>query len=235
MRLSILIRGHNFLEKDRFGLPMDGRDNAASLLENVIAPIRAKNPDATVYLATYESPALAELREKFAPCELILLDPNGSSQAETYKEALKHIFQKTDFDALVVVRFDLAFKKPFDAWDLKIDINSIHFTWKEYRDYWRDHRRVGDAIHVIGKAAIPAFHNALIMNQLANRGHLHMMYYYLRTMHDNLKFIEDGYFDTNTLFANPECDNPLYTVFNRPRLTSMAGSTGMVLHEIRAE
>ena len=157
MRLSILIRGHNFLEKDRFGLPMDGRDNAASLLENVIAPIRAKNPDATVYLATYESPALAELQEKFAPCELILLDPKGSSQAETYKEALKHIFEKTDYDALVVARVDMACKTPSDARDRKIEINSINITWTEYRDYWRDQRRVGDVIHVMGKAAMRDF------------------------------------------------------------------------------
>jgi hypothetical protein len=214
---------------------MDGRDNATSLLDNVIGPIRAKNPDATIYLATYESPALADLREVFAPCELIILDRNGSSQLETYRAALTHISKNDDFDALVVIRFDTAFKKPFDAWNLKIERDSIHFPWKEYRDHWQHHRRVGDMIHVIGKAAIPDFLNGIAMNQMAGRGDLHLMYYYLRTMHENLKFIEDGYFDSNTLFANPECDNPLYTVFNRPRLAIMDDRYGTMSTEIMAE
>jgi hypothetical protein len=54
-------------------------------------------------------------------------------------------------------------------------------------------------------------------------------------MHANLRFIEDGYFDSNTLFANPECDNPLYKIFNRPRLTTPSPSMGMQLGEIQAE
>lgn len=160
------------------------------------------------------------------PCELILLDLNGSSQAETYKEALKHVFQKTDFDALVVVRFDLAFKKPFDAWDLKTDINSIHFTWKEYRDYWCDHRKVGDAIHVSRQAPPFPLSTMRADHEPAGRSRSSAQDVLVIARCTTTEVYRGRLLDTNTLFANPECDNPLYTVFNRPRLTSMAGSTG---------
>jgi hypothetical protein len=235
MRLSVLLRGSHFLEADRFGMAMDGRNNVKSLVEKLINPIREMSPEAKIYLATYDSPALEEIQAQLGPCETILLKAEGSSQAETYKEGIKHVFGKDDFDALVVSRFDLQFRKSFDTWSVKPDDKTIFFPWREFRDYWRDHRRVGDAVHIIGRHALASFHDALIMNQLARRTHLHMMYYYLRTMRSELKFIEDGYWCSNTLFANPECDNPLYRIFNRPRLEHMASTTGMFLEEIRAE
>ncbi|MBB6507374.1 hypothetical protein F4695_000693 [Rhizobium soli] len=235
MRLSVLIRGNNYIEKDRFGLPMDARNNIDSIVENIVAPVREKNPDAKIYLATYASPALAELQEKLSPCELIKLDARGSSQIETYKEGLKHVFGNDEYDALVVTRFDLQFKKTISDWNLDIARDSIYFPFKEYKSYWRDHWRVGDAVHVIGKGAMAHFYNAMIINQLSGRAHLHLMYYFLRTMHAHLRFIEDGYFDSNTLFANPECDNPLYKIFNRQRLTTPSPSMGMQLGEIQAE
>jgi hypothetical protein len=235
LRLSVLIRGNNYIEKDRFGLPMDARKNIDSIIENIVAPVRESNPDAKIYLATYDSPALAELQDKLGPCELIKLDAQGSSQIETYKEGLKHVFAQDEYDALAVIRFDLQFRKKITDWNVDISRDSIYFPVKEYKSYWRDHWRVGDAVHVIGKSAISHFYNAMIMNQLSGRAHLHLMYYFLRTMHANLRFIEDGYFDSNTLFANPECDNPLYKIFNRPRLTTPSPSMGMQLGEIQAE
>ncbi|MCL6707216.1 hypothetical protein M8R20_09420 [Pseudomonas sp. R2.Fl] len=214
---------------------MDARNNVKSLIENLIEPVRAANAEAKLYLVTYESPALAELRDALAPNECILLDPGGSSQCETYKEGLRHVIQQSEYDALVVARFDLDFKKKFDAWNVNVTNNSILFPWKEFRFHWRDHRRVGDAVHILGRNAIPAFHNAIIMNQLTGRTHLHMMYYYLRTMHEELGFIEDGYWDSNTLFSDPEGDNPLYKIFNRPKLDMQAPNTGHQILEIKAE
>ncbi len=74
MRLSILIRGNNFLEADRFGLSMDARNNIDSLIEKLIDPVRRRDPEANIYLATYDSPALAEIQAKIGKCETILLD-----------------------------------------------------------------------------------------------------------------------------------------------------------------
>jgi hypothetical protein len=230
-----MLRGHNFLEKDRFGFPMDARNNLKSLIENLIEPVRAVSPGAKLYLVTYDSPALADLREALAPDDCLVLDANGSTQCETYKEGLKRVIQHSDYDALIATRFDLDFRKKFNEWNLKVTNNSILFPWRELKYHWRDHKRVGDGVHVIGRNAIPAFHNAIIMNQLSGRNHMHMMYYYLRTMHEELGFIEDGYWDSNTLFSNPEGDNPLYKIFNRPKLDMLAPNTGRTIAEIRAE
>jgi len=230
-----MLRGHHLVEKDRFGNPMDARHNIQSLLDKLINPIRRMSPEAKVYLATYDSPALEEIKAQIGQCEVVLVKPEGSTQADTYKEGIRYVYGKGDFDALVVSRFDLKFKKSFDTWSVKPDNKTIFFPWREFLSYWRDHRRVGDAVHIIGKEALSDFHEALIMCRLAQRQHLHLMYYFLRTMRAELRFIEDGYWSSNTLFANPECDNPLYDIFNRSRLNEFSGTTGMILNEIKAE
>ena len=89
MKVSILLRGFNFLEKDRFGYPMDSRDNVQSLLDKLIDPVRAAYPGARLFLATYESPILAELMERLGPCELVPLNEDATTQIETYKQGLK--------------------------------------------------------------------------------------------------------------------------------------------------
>ena len=173
--------------------------------------------------------------EEFGPCELILLNAEGSSQIETYKEGLRYVFEKDDCDALIVTRFDLDFIKDFSRWDLKIDDSSIYFPFKETLIGWRDHKRVGDTIHVIGRKSMNDFYSALLMNQLARRKDLHLLYYFLRMLTGNVKFIDDGHWDSNPMFANPECGNPLYRISNRPKLEMMAPYTGQMPYEVRGE
>jgi len=79
------------------------------------------------------------------------------------------------------------------------------------------------------------FYNALIMVQVAGRKDLHLLYYFLRVLTANVRFIEAGHWASNSLFANPESDNPLYKIFNRPRLADLAPDTGMLPREIKGE
>lgn len=233
MRLSILLRGNNFLEADRFGLSMDARNNIDSLLEKLINPVRKMDPEARIYLATYDSPALHTIQQKIGPCELILLDAKGSNQAETFKAGVRHVFEQQKTDALIVSRFDLEFKKSFDEWNVQLDENAIYFPWREYRNHWRDHFRVGDAVHIIGKNAMARFYDSLIMSQLSGRTHLHLLFYFLRMMYPDLRFIEEGYWDSNTIFSNPECNNPLYQIHNRPRIDVASNGGDSFLMEVR--
>lgn len=234
MRLSVLLRGSNFLEADRFGLSMDGRNNIDSLIEKLINPVREKDPEAQIFLATYDSPALEEIQAKIGNCETVLIDQEGSTQLETYKAGIRKVFETGNFDSLIASRFDLEFKKPFDSWNVQLDENAIYFPFREYRNHWRDHFRVGDAVHIVGKNALPLLHDAIIMSQLARRKHMHLLYYYLRTMHRDLRFMEDGYWDSNTIFANPECNNPLYHIHNRPHLAQHGVGGSEFLSEILA-
>lgn len=134
MKLSVMIRGNNFLEADRFGFPMDGRDNVKSLLEKIVQPVRSLNPGARIFLVTYPSAALDEIKAALEPCELVLLDPKGSSQIETFKHGIKHIFEQDDCDAVLSVRFDLEFKKSFYSWDLQLSDDAIY---SRGRNIWR--------------------------------------------------------------------------------------------------
>lgn len=235
MKISILLRGNNFLEKDRFGFRMDARDNAPSLLENLIGPVRAKYPDAKVYLATYNSAALEDLKAAFAPCEVILIDANGGTQLETYKRGLQHIYENDDCDAVIVTRFDINFIKSFDDWGVQIDNATVYIPWREWLVGWRDHHRVGDAVHIIGREVMGDFYSGIIMSQLAKRADLHLLYYFLRLLTGNIRFIDHGFWDSNPMFSSPESHNPLYTIFNRPRLPGPAPNIGRMPTEIKAE
>jgi hypothetical protein len=215
MKLSILLRGNTFIAKDRFGFSMDARHNAVSLKEQLINPIREIYPGAKLYLVTYDSPVLAEVSELLQPCELILLDAAGSSQLDSFKRGLTHVFDHDDFDALVATRFDVEFLKPFNQWGIDINQSTIYFPFKETSAGWRNSRTVGDTVHVIGRKSFTAFHRALLMAELARRKDMHLLYYFLRTMTAELGFIQDGYWDSNTMWADPECDNPLYKIFYR--------------------
>jgi hypothetical protein len=221
-KLAILLRGHNFLEKDRFGYPMDSRKNMASLNTNLIKPILDLHPGSKIFFCTYDSLAVKELTEYFGPSKVILMDKNNDNQISTYKSAIKYLFNNEEFDAILATRFDLNFLKLFDTWEIEISRDTIYFPWREYSYNWNNHRRVGDSVHIIGINACHDFYNALTMCQLAKRDNLHLLFYFLRLSYPSLHFIEEGYWDSNTLFANKECSNPLYTIFNRPKLKNLA-------------
>jgi hypothetical protein len=235
VKISILLRGDTFLEEDRFGYPMDVRQNMKSLLEKLILPVRDAYPESRVFLTTHRSVALERIEEDLSPCELVPLDPSETSENEAFQIGLRHVFENDDCDAVIVTRFDIDFIKGFGDWNLALDDSSVHFAFKDWLGAWIDHRRVSDTVHVIGRNSMPDFYNALIMCQLAMRTNLHLIYYFLRMFNANCRFIEMGHWDSNSLFANPEYGNPLYKIFNRPRLSVSVPAKGLATQEIRGE
>ena len=236
MAFAILIRGHNYLEKDRFGYPMDAADNINNIIDNIIIPIREKYPDSKVYLSTYHSPSLRKIINSIGECELIENNPSNSTQISTYLRGLEHIDKiNSTYSSIIALRFDLLFLKKFIDWGVDCDEDVVYFNWKEYRYNWNDHRRVGDAIHIIGKNCLSHFYNSLQMCTLAGRKDLHMMYYFMRTVWPYLEFIQEGYWDSNSLWNTNESDNPMYKIFNRPKLNLMPDYYGKIIQEIKAE
>jgi hypothetical protein len=235
IKLAVLIRGHNYLEADRFGYRLDARTNCTNLIENVLLPVRRLYPSARFVFATYDSPILEDVAQRLMPTDALVLPKEGSHQITTYMEGLRYIEEHVECDAVVVIRFDTAFKHNFDNWDMLVNRTAVFFPFREYLTGWRDHRRVGDAVHVIGRDALPHFITALGMVHMAGRSDLHMLYYYLRTLHWDLQFLFDGYWDSNTLFGNRECDNPFYTYCNRPKIEDYPEYYGYLTIEIHAE
>lgn len=183
-------------------------------------PVRNIDPGARVFLATYDSPVLTEVKRQIGPCETLLFDPKGSSQLETFKQALLRI--RNRFSVLVATRFDLEFQKPFDQWAVAPDENALFFPWREYEGLWANHNRVSDTVHIIGKNQVEPFIKTIEMCQLAGKSDLHYAYYYMRSVNGGmclddaaLKFIEDGFWDSNTMGDAPQARNPLYRICNR--------------------
>jgi hypothetical protein len=216
MKIAILIRGFHFLDRDRFGFPMNGLHSLSSLEKYIINPLRIDH-DVKLFTATYPSPVNNELMKTLEPDYNILLDSKISSQIGTFLEGIDLISEKyPDLDKLVCTRFDLEYLKSVLTWNVWGQDNGIYLPWREYESFWNLHHRVGDAIHVIDKEFIDTFRKAII--NLDKMSGLHKLYDELKKATDNIYFIEEGFYDSNSLYSNVECYNPLYRISNRPRL-----------------
>jgi hypothetical protein len=216
MKIALLVRGFHFLWKDRFGFPLDGRRYADSLYASVVDPLRREN-EVDIFLTTYDSPILKDITTKFQPRAVVLSDPKLSSQQSTYLEGLNLIEkQETKYDRLLVTRFDLEYLKPIDEWNFSRAKRGIFFLWREYLAAWNAEHYVGDAIHMIDAEYLPVFHRGV--EGLPFKNDLHQLYAKLLPITPDLYFMEEGHFDSNTMYCNPECSNPIYRIGNRPRL-----------------
>lgn len=232
MKIAVLIRGFHWLEKDRYGFPLDARALVPSLVEKVLRPLREQHA-VEVFAVTYPSPIQDEVLAQLAPEHLAVLNPQNSSQIKTYRQGLEMIRAAgaaEPFDRVLVTRFDLTYLKSVLAWPVW-DRQGIFFPWREYECLWKEHHRVGDAIHVIDWPALPAFQQAI--ERLETRPELHLLYDELEKSGQPLHFLEEGFYDSNTLFSNRECANPIYRIGNRPRLRVASPTSSPWLRRLR--
>jgi hypothetical protein len=147
----------------------------------------------------------------------VVLPPvKSSTQVSTYLEGLNLIqAQQADYDRIMVTRFDLQYLKPVEEWNLW-GVKGIFIPWREYEDAWRATHKVGDAIHAIDAPYVEAFKKGLGL--LPRKNELHQLYDALAPLTPDVHFLEPGYYDSNTLYWNKECRNPLYRIANRIRL-----------------
>jgi hypothetical protein len=147
----------------------------------------------------------------------IILDSKTSNQVGTFLTGIDLISEKCpDFDKLICTRFDLVYLKSILDWNIWGQDKGIYLPWREYESSWKREHRVGDAIHVIDKGFVDTFRSAL--NRQLYMLDIHWLFDELAKETKKVFFIEDGYFDSNSLFSNIECYNPLYRIANRPRL-----------------
>ena len=239
MNIAVLLRGFHYLSRDRFGFPMDGRQYLESLDRCVLGPLR-KEHRVKVFVATYPSPFCDEVTNTLRPDGLIILDSKKSDQVGTFVSGLELVStQFPECDKLICTRFDLTYLKSVLDWNVWREETGIYMPWREYEAFWKERHVVGDAIHVVDKGFIELFAETLKLHRddmerrfpvrvfrssadgagpAARPAHLHGIFDDLAKLTDRLFFIEEGYFDSNTLFCHPECYNPLYRIGNRPRL-----------------
>jgi hypothetical protein len=216
MNIAVLLRGFHYLARDRFGFPMDGRQYVESLERCILAPLR-KQHHVKVFLATYPSHIYDEMMDALRPDGTIMLDSKTSNQVETFRSGIELVSaQFPEFERVICTRFDLSYLKSIVNWNVWLEDKGIYLPWREYESLWKQDHRVGDAIHVIDKGFVEMFVESLQAQR--SEPHLHCIFDDLSKKTDRLFFIEEGYFDSNTLYGNAECRNPLYRIGNRPRL-----------------
>jgi hypothetical protein len=216
MRIAVLLRGFHFIEKDRFGFPMNGVDYLESFFINVINPLKNEN-EVKLYTATYPSPISEAILAKLNPHGNIYLDPQVCNQRKTLLEGLKLVVKDfPECERLICTRFDLDYVGPIDKWNIWKNCEGVFLPWREYELLWMDHHRVGDAIHVVDKVHFDDFSSAVSLD--IDSGDMHKLHDALIARTKNVYFIEEGFYDSNTLYGNVECRNPIYKIGNRPRL-----------------
>ena len=216
MNIAVLIRGFHFLNRDRFGFPMNGLRYLDSLEQCVLAPLR-KEHQVKVFVVTYPSPDSDAVMNVVRPESEVMLDSKTSNQVGTFLRGIDLVSDAfPDCDKVISTRFDLTYRKSVAEWNIWREEKGIYFPWREYETLWNQHHRVGDAIHVIDKGFVGLFRDAL--DQQRTVPDLHRLYDVLASKTDRLMFIEDGFYDSNTLYSNAECSNPLYRMGGRPRV-----------------
>jgi len=216
MNIAVLLRGFHYLARDRFGFPMDGRQYVESLERFILAPLRQEH-HVKVFVATYPSDICDEMMDALRPDRTIILDSKTSNQVATFGSGLELVSTHCpEVDKVICTRFDLSYLKSIVNWNVWGEDKGIYLPWREYESLWKQGHRVGDAIHVIDKGFVHMFVESLHAHR--REPHLHAIYDDLAKKTDKLFFIEEGYFDSNTLYGNAECRNPLYRIGNRPQL-----------------
>lgn len=216
MNVAVLLRGFHYSARDRFGFPMDGRQYVESLHRYILDPLRHEH-NVKVFVATYPSHICDEMMDALHPDGTLILDSKTSKQVATFGSGITLVTtQFPEFDKLICTRFDLSYLKSIVDWRVWREEKGIYMPWREYESLWKKSHRVGDAIHVIDKGFDDTFMSAIHANR--DESHLHGIFDDLSKKTDKLFFIEEGYFDSNTLYGNAECHNPLYRIGNRPRL-----------------
>ena len=217
MNIAVLIRGFHYRARDRFGFPMDGRHYVESLERCILAPLR-QNHHVKVFVATYPSHICDEMMNALQPDGSVILDSRTANQAAAFASGIELVTtQCPEFDKLICTRFDLCYLKSVVDWNVWRQENGIYLPWRDYEWSWKKRHWVGDAIHVVDKGLIEIFAKAIDAHRDAPD--LHGIFDALSKMTDRLFFIEEGFFDSNTLYGhNVECHNPLYRIGNRPRL-----------------
>ena len=215
MKIALLLRGFHYLPKDRFGFPMDGCRHLESLQANIIEPLRARH-SLDLFLVTYPSPFLDDIIGSLKPRAVALADPKKSFQVTTYLEGVELIEkQEENYARIVCTRFDLRYLKSIDQWNIW-NSEGIFFPWREYEAAWEQEHFTGDAIHVVDGPYLARFKTGLATQP--SKSDLHHLYDALAPLTSNLFFIESGFYDSNTMYWNKECWNPLYRIANRVRI-----------------
>jgi len=194
MKLLILLRGQHYQINGKG--PISWKDCFHSLHEHYVK--HYPNDTIFFYFSTYDSPELNELIETYNPINYIsynTADFNKHNQSNNLYNLLLLVENPTEYDQVLVTRFDVLYKIPVTQWNLEKDKIMIPFQQPD--------SGLNDCIHVFPGSLYHSF-----MNKLKDY-HADSIHYI--TFDDTKFMFEKKYYsDTDYPEYFPLNTNPLY-------------------------
>ena len=116
------------------------------------------------------------------------------------------LLENKKYDLIINTRFDIYFIRPLN--ELNINNKKINLLFKEQYKFWNKDKRVSDLIYILPSEYKNVLISALKKSQHLNKnGSGHKIYNYLKVDTNNINFMIDGFFNSNT---DKEPNNYIY-------------------------
>ena len=220
MRIAVVFRGFHKRSKTHDGsaMPFDFRNTWHNVERCILAPLRARGT-VVVYAATYKSDTATETEVKrlLQPKRALFQEPSpGYTQCDAICDGVRMVLDDSEerFDELWVLRFDLVYKMPIDAWQLeRMHPHGVTVPFGNFD------RMTGDALFALrgGWYIFAKFWQAARISKAKGFGvHLHRGPEIFEAAHLPWSTFVDGDYDSATFMKSKDCNNPMYVMAGRP-------------------
>lgn len=164
MSSAVLFRGYAHREPGKIrSWGCDWRPCLGSQRKFLIEPIADRYGYPDIFLTTYATPFLEEVKSDYDCGDRIVLSPEGSTQGQVVAEGLRIIAEASDksYDFVAVCRFDLRLMLcPLSP---RLVPDRVNFLWREWEEaLWLDHNRIGDAIFFMPGSLVAGFRRGVL-------------------------------------------------------------------------
>jgi len=239
MRIAILLYGYFYVDHamDLWRAPHSKnqlkkysfvQDGYPEFIKNVYIPIKELYGDGNVdvYMITHEfsHPRFDQLKnELINTCKNFTIFFTNKVESPrlpyTYWNLANKVSNVQKYDRYFITRGDLIYKNKITHFFPRYTQNdACWFVFKDYKEPWEDLRIISDIMFIIDNN-IEKFKRS-VAKQISlhpERTEMHGIYYFLReNFGQNLSFMVDGHYDSNTATKAKEGNNPVYIMFGRP-------------------
>lgn len=215
-KCAIMLRGHHH-RIDRYGNQVDSRSAVSSYQQQIIQPLKKQFEQVDIFLCTHPSHVETEIVKTYEPVGCYI-DHDGwcYTQKHMMFKALA-MLRGSDYDKYFILRFDCLWKKPVTEWDVWLPGDNAYIPWREYHHLWMEGYRVGDQLHVVDGNCLQGFADSLVFHHREADMNFHYIYDPLVHMlgRDKVKFMCEGYFDSDPIKPTPLANNPLFYILGR--------------------
>ncbi len=235
MNIHIVLRGQYYVDKStrhgRSSYKRDFLDIRHNFQSNVLDDLRLSGHSTKLWVMTYSGPSDHEI-ENLGVHKAVFLDPEllgepGYRQFEVVSKSLD-MLPENDGGLILVLRFDMIYKKPISTWmNLESDFDLV-VPWREMNEDWQawhyvdwkakwSHSRIGDTFFFLKNLRdnVRRFKKATEYDTRC--AHEKLDDFLSRGL--RVRYCVDGFYNSDTACGTPLADNPLFFL-QRPFLVS---------------